>query len=302
MEVDSLTSGILADVRRAVFGATRSNSEQEPAGRLHDCTGEHFRRVVEEAVAAIRRFELAKVVVARAAQVEGSWRAAQVLRRLREDQSHCTIFAAAHRDACFLGATPEWLVRLRDGQARISCLAGTAPRGKTEEEDVRLGQELLHSPKNLEEHAFVLTTVRESLAGVAELQVAEGPVLMKLPNLQHLSTPVTAQAVDRGVLALVERLHPTPAVAGYPRQEALDFLRAHERLDRGGYAAPLGWVDRRGQGEFAVGLRSALLRGGHATVFAGCGIVADSDPESEYAESSLKMRPMLAALGATNGS
>jgi menaquinone-specific isochorismate synthase len=122
--------------------------------------------------------------------------------------------------------------------------------------------------------------------------------LMKLRNVQHLFTPIVGR-VDRGrsILDLVARLHPTPAMGGFPREPALEIIRRFEGMDRGWYAAPVGWMDARGEGEFAVAIRSALLHGAEATLFAGCGLVVGSDPEREYAESCLKLRPVLAALG-----
>ena len=130
------------------------------------------------------------------------------------------------------------------------------------------------------------------------MEVPGAPRLLRLGNVQHLWTPVTARArAGQSVLDLVTRLHPTPAVCGAPRAAALRLIRELEGLDRGWYAGPVGWVDARGEGEFVVGLRSALLRGGEATLYAGCGIVGESDPEEEYRESELKLRPVLSALG-----
>ncbi len=178
-------------------------------------------------------------------------------------------------------------------------LAGSIRRGVTDQEDHALGQQLLASAKDSGEHAVVVRVLAEGLRAVcADVQTPPAPQLLRLHNVQHLHTPITARVrTGRSVLDLVERLHPTPAVGGYPREAALRLIRDREGLDRGWYAGPLGWVDARGEGEFAVALRSALLRGSEATLFAGCGIVADSQPESEYAESALKMRPLLAALG-----
>jgi len=245
------------------------------------------------------RLGATKVVLARTHQVRLRKTLDAILRKLAADYPACTIFAMATGDACFLGATPERLVALHDGTATTMALAGSGPRGATPEQDCVLGQRLLADPKERTEHAVVVDAVREGLAEVSTRVVADvEPRLHKLANVQHLVTPIRAQVQPgRGVLDLVERLHPTPAVGGYPRQRALEVIREAEGLDRGWYAAPLGWVDAQGQGEFVVGLRSALLRGDVATLFAGCGIVADSDPATELAEAGWKLRPMLSALG-----
>jgi isochorismate synthase len=244
-----------------------------------------------------------KVVLARQEQVSQAQciDVQAALRKLADSYPSCTVFAISHGDACFLGATPERLITLRNGTASTMALAGSVARGGTQAEDDLLAQQLLHDPKERAEHAIVVAALREGLAadGLCSTIVADaGPRVRKLPNLQHLMTPIRAQvAAGRCVLDLVERLHPTPAVGGFPTQRALEIIRAWEHLDRGWYAGPLGWVNRHGEGEFVVGIRSALVRGSDATLFAGCGIVADSDPTAEYTESGWKLRPMLAALG-----
>ena len=181
------------------------------------------------------------------------------------------------------------------------CPAGSARRGATEEEDRRLGEVLRADPKELHEHAVVVQALREGLEPLcSRLDIPEAPDLLCLPNVQHLHTPIEGLLnADRGVLELVERLHPTPAAGGLPRDAALPLIRQWEPFDRGWYAGPVGWVDGRGDGDFAVAIRSALIRRQEAFLYAGCGIVAGSDPEREYAESCLKLRPMLWAL---NGS
>jgi isochorismate synthase len=191
-------------------------------------------------------------------------------------------------------------VRLRDGLVEVSSLAGTSRRGETPEEDERLGAELLGDPKNRHEHAVVARILLSALDGEVEgIDAPSEPALLKVRNLQHLYTPIRGRlAAGASLLGVAERLHPTPAVGGNPSPPALEFLRQRERLDRGWYASPVGWIDRNGEGEMVVALRSALLRGSEATLFAGCGIVADSQPESEWAESLLKLRPVLGALGA----
>jgi isochorismate synthase len=243
-----------------------------------------------------------KVVLARAevVRLRRGADAPAVLTRLAETYPSCTIFAVARGTSCFLGATPERLVALRDGLASTMALAGSAPRGATPAEDERLADELLHDSKQRREHAVVVEALRADLAASslgARVVAQTEPRVTRLPNVQHLLTPIRARvAPETGVLDLVERLHPTPAMGGYPRQRALELIRAHEALDRGWYAAPLGWVDAQGQGEFVVGIRSALVRAQWAMLFAGCGIVAGSDPANEYAEAGWKLRPMRAAL------
>jgi isochorismate synthase len=261
-----------------------------------------WQALVGEVASTIARGDtgLRKVVLARGQQVQMRVTLEAALRRLVADYSTCTIFACATRDACFLGATPERLVALHDGTATTMALAGTAPRGETPAEDLAIGQRLLRDPKERTEHVVVADAVREALAPLATRVVADPePRLHTLPNVQHLITPICAEMKEgRGALDLVNALHPTPAVGGYPREPALKLIREREVLDRGWYAAPIGWVDGRGEGEFVVGLRSALVRGETATLFAGCGIVADSDPPTELAEWGWKLKPMATALGA----
>ncbi|MGI9145785.1 MAG: isochorismate synthase [Chloroflexota bacterium] len=243
-----------------------------------------------------------KIVLARAQQVQQphAMDPQLAVRNLAQRYPGCTIFAITHANACFLGATPERLVALRNGTASTLALAGSSPRGATPSDDQRLAEQLLHDPKERAEHAIVVTAVREALAQVCSRVISDTqPTLKKLANVQHLLTSMRARvAPGTSILELVERLHPTPAVGGFPTQRALDLIRQHEALDRGWYAGPIGWVNRDGEGEFVVAIRSALLRGNSATLFAGCGIVADSDPATEFAESGWKLQPMLAALGA----
>ena len=131
----------------------------------------------------------------------------------------------------------------------------------------------------------------------AEVIVPSEPVLLKMRHIQHLYTPVRAKVHDDvSIFSLVERLHPTPALGGFPKEKAVQTIREIEPLDRGWYAAPIGWVDAKGNGEFAVAIRSALLHDHEAHLFAGCGIVAHSNPRSEYEETNVKFKPMLLAL------
>lgn len=255
---------------------------------------------VAQAARAVREGQVAKVVLARPQGVRLPDRvtAERVLAALREEHPQATLFALDLGPAVFLGATPEHIAQVSEGWVESMALAGSAPRGGTPEADERLGEELLASPKNREEHQVVVEAVRAALAPLTvHLEVAPEPRLLKLPTIQHLFTPVRGRlAPGATLLDVVARMHPTPAVGGSPKEAALALIRRLEGWDRGWYAGPIGWLDGAGNGAFAVALRSGLLRGGQAALFAGCGIMGASQPEEEYREWQVKLRPMLAAL------
>jgi isochorismate synthase len=242
-----------------------------------------------------------KVVLARAVQVQSEQPLdlPATLQRLRHDYPDTFVFAVANGGRTFFGASPERLASLRAGAVSAFGLAGSTARGATHVEDERLGQALLSSNKDLREHRLVVQTILEDLAALCtNLHAPEEPTLLKVRNVQHLFTPITGQLPgERDIFDLLARLHPTPAVGGRPRSTALAWIREHEQLDRGWYAGPVGWVNAHGEGEFAVALRSALADRQSATLFAGCGIVAASDPAREYAESQIKLKAILGALG-----
>jgi len=255
---------------------------------------------VADAAEAVRRGVLRKVVLARQVKVDDVQSGeADAIRRLSDEYPGCTVFAVARGDRCFLGATPELLVRVERGMVMTGALAGSAPRGATHSQDRDFGAALLASSKDRLEHTVVVEDLCQTIDEVCtDVSVGSPPILLRVANVQHLFTPITGRLQSHlCILDLVERLHPSPAVGGLPRDAALEWLGRHEGFDRGWYAGPIGWVDRRGEGEFAVAIRSALLRGREALLFAGCGIMADSNPELEYTESQLKLRSMLSALG-----
>jgi isochorismate synthase len=224
------------------------------------------------------------------------------LRRLKDRYAACTTFAFARDDSCFIGSTPERLVRLDGRAVRANCVAGSAPRGATEDEDRALGKALLYDKKEQHEHALVVSALREALAPYcADLNVPEEPNLLKMPNVQHLHTPVDGVLRDDlHVLDLVACLHPSPAVGGVPQELTSARIESYEPFDRGWYAGPVGWFDSSGDGEFVVAIRSALLREQDVHLYAGCGIVEGSDPEREYAESQLKLEPILWAMSGSD--
>jgi isochorismate synthase len=273
-------------------------------GVVEICNGgpDPYRRQVELALEAIRGGRLDKVVLAREVHVASSSSIDAVawLLALRERFPTCTLFAIGQGDAVFLGASPERLVRVHGSRVETAALAGTAPRGASRAADRALGAALCDSSKNGAEHDFVVRHIESVLRACCDdVEVAREPTLLRNRTVQHLCTDIRARRraeAPVSLLDLVGRLHPTPAVGGAPREAALEWLAAHESFDRGWFAGPVGFLQSDGDGEFAVALRSALLRGRHATAWAGAGIVARSDPEAEYTETELKFRAVLGPL------
>jgi menaquinone-specific isochorismate synthase len=251
---------------------------------------------VDRAVRRIAAGEVEKVVLARDRMVysHAPFVAGRLLRHLRVTFPSCFTF---HVDG-LVGASPELLIR-RDG-ARVSSLvlAGTAPRGQDARHDAQVGDALLHSAKDLAEHAPAVASVRRALAPLAtDLEVDAQPSLLRLANVQHLASHVSGTLDEpRNVLELAGRLHPTAAVGGTPTAAALAMIDELETIDRDRYAGPVGWVDTHGDGELAIALRCAQLSGTRARLFAGAGIVAGSLPERELEETRLKLRAMQSAF------
>jgi isochorismate synthase len=270
---------------------------------LDDCSGyEAWEESVERVLARIAAGDVEKVVLAR--QVEGhAERPIQpepALRRLAERFPAATIFGFTRGDTFFLGASPERLVAMDGGSVSVDCLAGSIARGSNSAADDTLAAQLLGDGKEKHEHEVVVRAIREALAPVvASIEALPEPAIRQTATVQHLFTPVRAQARDGvGILNLVEKLHPTPAVGGYPRDKALRQLAAEEGFDRGWYAGPVGWLDGAGAGDFAVAIRSGLVRGTEVTLYGGSGIVVGSDPRREFEETRLKLQTMSWALGA----
>jgi menaquinone-specific isochorismate synthase len=255
-----------------------------------------WRDLCAEVIAAIAAGRCQKVVIARRTLLSNDEpiAAAEPLQRLRERFADCTAFALARGREVLIGATPELLVSRRGNRVRSAAVAGTAPLAQGAE------AHLLASDKDRAEHDLVVRAVAEALRPIcSELSVPAVPRVRSLPHLLHLHTPIVGELLQpRHVLELVSALHPTPAVGGVPARFALEWITAREPEPRGWYAAPVGWFDATGDGEFAVAIRSALVSGRRAHVFAGAGVVAGSTAEAEYAETALKQRALLEALGA----
>ncbi|MEF8773270.1 MAG: isochorismate synthase [Halobacteriales archaeon] len=254
---------------------------------------------VGRTVEHIRSDGLRKVVLATALDVDlaASPSVPAILERLRRTYPDCYRFLVQPtQGAAFFGAPPERLVRLDGREMRTEALAGSVERGDTPDEDAALAASLAEGEKLREEQRLVADAIREWLDPLGDVRVGDRTV-RKLTNIQHLQTPIRATlSADAHVLSVVEALHPTPAVGGVPREAALALIRETETFDRGWYAAPVGWFDADGDGEFAVAIRAAVADGDRGRLFAGNGIVADSDPAEEWAEIQPKYRPILDEL------
>jgi len=287
---------------RCLSGRTTpaGDASEETSGSGAGLSPEAWKAAVAQAVAEIGDGAFEKVVLARRSDCEQPQdiAPATVLGTLAERYPGCRVFSFRARGSTWLGASPELLVALGAGTVRAASLAGSRPRGDNPLSDRRLAEDLLNSEKERAEHGFVVSAIAGALWPVCtEVDMPPAPSLMRIANIQHLYTPVTG-TVRPGVdiLDLVGRVHPTPAVGGWPREITFDAIRRLEQMDRGWYAAPIGWVDLDGDGEFAVALRSARISGNRAALFAGAGIVSGSVPEEELAETELKFRPLREAL------
>jgi menaquinone-specific isochorismate synthase len=283
-----------------------SDAGTGPADLSTPMTAAGYAAMVKDAVAVMAQpgATLRKVVLSRPIEVRlrGQLALSAVLRRLRAGEPNCTIFSMPVPDGSFFGASPELLVARHGSRVSSHPLAGTVPRGDTARADADAQRGLAGSAKNRAEHRFVVEDIAAALQPFcAELSVPPEPSVVAFRSVAHLGTRIEGQltgAQPAGVLELLRQLHPTPAVGGTPRAEALAFIAAHEAGERGHWAGPVGWVGADGDGEWMIGIRSAELDPEEATLMlrAGGGIVADSDPEAEAAEADVKLATVLDAV------
>ncbi|MGO0154515.1 isochorismate synthase [Leuconostoc mesenteroides] len=242
---------------------------------------------------------LKKVVFSRQQQVTLS--SALVLSKIipalqkQQDVYHVAI----KRDTeLFITATPERLVKINNKQVETAAVAGTIRRGQIDLEDVKLGKELLNSEKNNQEHRYVVDNIVQQLGSLTtQLHVPSKPLLLKNKQVQHLYTPIQGTlAINVSIKDVVQKLHPTPALGGLPKKDALAYIRHYELHPRGLFASPIGYFTKNSFGEFVVGIRSMYVNGRNACLFAGAGIVAESDSQQELRETTLKFQPMLELL------
>jgi salicylate biosynthesis isochorismate synthase/menaquinone-specific isochorismate synthase len=271
-----------------------------PARVVSAMPPEHYEGAVARAVERIRAGELEKVVLAREVEVHAPVEhdAAAVFGVLREAFPSCHVFCAGRGDAAFIAASPELLVRREGLRASSLALAGSTRRSADPSVDDHLGERLMTSTKDRGEQEIVARRIARTLRPHSVwVTAAPEPVVVKVMNIQHLGTPIRAQlAYPVPTVELAGMLHPTPAVGGEPWGVAQPLIPALEGLDRGWYAGPVGWTDANEDGEFCVALRCALLRGRVGRCYAGVGVVADSDPGSELAETEIKLSALLPVL------
>lgn len=282
------------------------DAEASPAQRAEGAwapleSREAFEARVARATAHIREGLLEKVVVARSAALDAppgqAFDVAATLESLLARHASSMVFAVGDGERCFLGATPETLVSVRGGQLETHAVAGTAARAADSDEDAALGRALLASAKDRAEQEVVARAIAGRLAPYVEGLEVGRVQLLRLPGVQHLVSPVRARLREGiSALELARALHPTPAVGGYPADVAEAWLTAHEPLDRGLYAGPVGFVDHAGDGVFAVAIRSALVTPERAVAFAGAGVVDGSVPENEWRETELKLATIRSAI------
>ena len=326
---DDLADELVARVERRLAGlrgAPLPLLDPAPAGRFHVASTappEHYEEAVARAVERIRAGAFQKIVLARevAVHAPAPHDAAAVFGVLRAGFDSCYVFCAGTGDdaaagagpaaagprsagpgddggAAFVGASPELLVRREGLRASTVALAGSTRRSADPAVDAHLGEQLLRSDKDREEHAIVARRIARALRPHSVWVTApEEPSIIRVANIQHLATPIRAQLTQpRGAVDLAGLLHPTPAVGGEPHEAAAPVIPALEGLDRGWYAGCLGWTDANEDGEFCVALRCALLRGREARLYAGVGVVRDSDPAAELAETEVKLGALLPVL------
>ena len=256
-----------------------------------------WKNLVSDGIQKIRENQIDKIVFSRKVELKLSEEPNldHVLSKLKSNYPECYLFIYHHGKSSFFGATPEKLAEFSEGNVEIDALAGSAPRGLTDIEDKKIEDELLKDSKNLSEHNFVVTHIKSSITNLTNnLLLDENHKIKKLANIQHILTKITAKMnAPNTMLNLLKELFPTPAICGNPKDASLHLIKKMEGYRRGLYSGIIGWFNFNDEGDFAVAIRSALSTNNRVIAFAGCGIVEDSDPESEFKETELKLKTIM---------
>ena len=252
---------------------------------------------VNSALEEIESGKVQKIVLSRKVdfKIETTICFENILSALSERYPRCYVFAFRKNDSTFFGASPEKLAKVSEGWIEADALAGSINRGETEKEDSEFEKNLLNSRKDLAEQNIVVSFIQDSFSNFCdEIYFEKHPVIRKLPNIQHLWTPIKGRIKeDQSIFSILKKLHPTPAICGVPWNVARSSIAKMESYPRGLYTGMIGWFNFYNEGEFAVAIRTALIKDGLIHAFAGCGIVKGSNPDIEYAESELKLKPIL---------
>lgn len=285
---------------KGVFQLNHVKKDNELTREVNDSEYKNFTLKVNKALTVIKQKKLSKIVITHALELTSNkdFKVIESLANLREKHPDCYVFSVSNNEEdYFIGASPERLLSIQEHQLVTDALAGSAPRGKSDFEDQFFGEKLLNSEKERREHDAVSDFLIKRLSQLELSPKKASLQLLKLSNIQHLWTPIYAQIHSTlKPLKIISKLHPTPAVAGVPIDMACEEIKTQENFDRSLYAAPLGWIDINGNCEFIVGIRSALIQGNKARLYAGAGIVAGSNPQQELTEIKLKFQALLQAL------
>ena len=256
-----------------------------------------WKQIIEEALEEIEQNNIQKVVLARKVELllVGAPAIEAILQKFRADYNSCNLFIFHKGNSFFWGASPELLGRFSQGTVKIDALAGSAKRGTDKTQDIEFENQLLSSQKDISEHKFVVDHLKNLLSIFSDnITVSEKPGIKKLPNIQHLFSEISAELnSDTSILSVLKEIYPTPAICGSPKGNALHLIKKLEKFNRGLYSGIIGWFNFDNEGEFIVALRSAVSTGQKVTAFAGSGIVRDSNPDEEFLETNLKLKPVM---------
>jgi isochorismate synthases len=298
--VENLIDRYGAKLKKILLYTAQPNETQPKVQSIKGNTPKEKKKWIataKEAIKTLENDELSKVVLSRSVELKLSeeLNLDYAVTKLREENKESYIFAFHSGQSTFLGASPEKLAKFEDYNIEIDALAGSIPRGKNTDDDLKFENELLNSHKDISEHKFVLDYIVKSVTKVVEsIEYNPQPEVKKLKNIQHLCVNIKAKLnSSNSIFEILDVIYPTPAICGTPKEKAVSLIRKLEDYKRGMYSGIVGWLNFEGEGEFAVAIRSALLKGEKLTAFAGCGIVADSNAEKEYEESELKLKTIL---------